>query len=134
MSKLNWCMRACALFVLWATTTVALPAQTFKTLHSFDNTDAAFPWATLVQGSDGNFYGTTQNGGNNACSSGCGTVFKITPHGKLIMFSFDGTNGSGPLAGLVHATDANFYGVTASGGTDNLGTVFKVTPGGKLTT
>ena len=41
MSKLNFCMRACALFVLWATTTLTLPAQTFKTLHNFDNTDAA---------------------------------------------------------------------------------------------
>ena len=65
MSKLN-CMRASALFVLWATTTLTLPAQTFKPLHSFDNTDAALPWATLIQASDGNFYGTTQNGGNMA--------------------------------------------------------------------
>jgi uncharacterized repeat protein (TIGR03803 family) len=99
VSKLNFCMRACALFVLWATTAVTLPAQTLKTLHSFDNTDGAFPWATLVQGNDGNFYGTTQNGGNTACTSGCGTVFRITPNGRLTMFSFDGTNGSQPARG-----------------------------------
>jgi len=134
MSKLNFCMRACALFVLWATTTVTLPAQTFKSLDSFDNTDAAFPWATLIQASDGNFYGTTQNGGNTACDSGCGTIFKITPNGKLTTFKFNGTNGSQPYAGLVQAANGDFYGVTTTGGTDNLGTVFKFTPKGGLTT
>jgi uncharacterized repeat protein (TIGR03803 family) len=134
MSKLNFCMRACALFVLWATTTVTLPAQTFKSLKSFDNTDAAFPWATLVQARDGNFYGTTQNGGNTACTSGCGTIFKITPDGKLTTFSFDGTNGSNPFAGLVQAANGDFYGVTANGGANNAGTVFKFTPNGGLIT
>jgi uncharacterized repeat protein (TIGR03803 family) len=134
MSKLNFCMRACALFVLWATTTVTLPAQTFKSLDSFDNTDAAFPWATLLQASDGNFYGTTQNGGNTACNLGCGTIFKITPDGKLTTFKFDGTNGSQPYAALVQAANGDFYGVTSTGGADNLGTVFKFTPNGGLTT
>ena len=134
MGKLNFCMRACALFVLWATTTVPLPAQTFKSLKSFDNTDAAFPWATLIQGNDGNFYGTTQNGGNTACTLGCGTIFRITPNGKLTTFSFDGTNGSQPYAGLVQDPNGAFYGVTTSGGTYDLGTVFKFTPNGGLST
>src|ERR1022692_1754928 len=116
MSKLNFCMRACAVFVLWAATTMTLPAQTFKTLHNFDNTDAALPWATLVQANDGNFYGTTQNGGNPACDLGCGTIFKITPNGKLTTFRFDGTNGSQPIAGLVQSANGDFYGVTTSGG------------------
>jgi uncharacterized repeat protein (TIGR03803 family) len=134
MSKLNFCMRACALFVLLATTAVTLPAQTFKSLDSFDNTDAAFPWATLVQGNDGNLYGTTQNGGNTACTLGCGTIFKITPNGKLTTFSFDGTNGSQPYAGLVQVANGDFYGVTTTGGAYDLGTVFKFTPNGGLTT
>lgn len=134
MSKLNFCMRACVLFVLWATTTMTLPAQTFKSLDSFDNTDAAFPWATLLQASDGNFYGTTQNGGNTACNLGCGTIFRITPNGKLTTFSFDGTNGSQPYAGLAQDPNGDFYGVTLTGGTDNVGTVFKFTPKGGLTT
>jgi len=134
MTKLNFCMRACALFALWAATTVTLPAQTFKTLHNFDNTHGAFPWATLVQGNDGNFYGTTQNGGNTACDLGCGTIFKITPNGKLTTFKFNGTNGSQPYAGLVQTANGDFYGVTTSGGADNLGTVFKFTPNGGLTT
>jgi uncharacterized repeat protein (TIGR03803 family) len=134
VSKLNWYTRACALFVVLATMVVTLPAQTFKTLDSFDNTDGEYPWATLVQGRDGNFYGTTQNGGNTACSSGCGTLFKITPNGKLTTFSFDGANGSQPFAGLVQAANGDFYGVTLTGGTDNAGTVFKITLSGKLTT
>jgi uncharacterized repeat protein (TIGR03803 family) len=134
MSKLNFCMKACALFVLWATTTVALPAQTFKSQKSFDNTGGALPWATLVQGNDGNFYGTTQNGGNTACALGCGTIFKITPTGKLTTFSFNGTNGSQPFAGLVQAANGDFYGVTTSGGAYNAGTVFKFTPNGGLIT
>jgi uncharacterized repeat protein (TIGR03803 family) len=134
MSKLNWCTGACALFVVLVTAAVTLPAQTFKTLDSFDNTDGEYPWATLLQASDGNFYGTTQNGGNTACSSGCGTIFKITPNGKLTMFSFDGTNGAEPFAGLVQAANGDFYGVTLTGGTGNVGTVFKITMSGKLTT
>jgi uncharacterized repeat protein (TIGR03803 family) len=134
VSKLNWYARACALFVVLVTTVVSVPAQTFKTVHSFDNTDGEYPWATLVQGRDGNFYGTTQNGGNTACSSGCGTIFRITPDGKLTMFSFDGTNGSQPFAGLVQDANGDFYGVTLTGGTANEGTVFKITSSGKQTT
>jgi uncharacterized repeat protein (TIGR03803 family) len=142
MSKLRWVTKACAVFVALATAAVALPAQTFKTLDSFDNADGAAPWATLVQGSDGSFFGTTQNGGNPACAHGCGTIFQITSNGKLTMFSFDGTNGSDPFAGLVQAANGDFYGVTSTGGTSNggglcgtnCGTVFKITPAGKLTT
>ena len=134
MSKLNFCMRACALFVLWATTAVTLPAQTFESLKSFDNTHGALPWATLVQGDDGNFYGTTQNGGNTACDLGCGTIFEITSIGKVTTFNFDGTNGSQPFAGLVQAANGDFYGVTTTGGAYDLGTVFKFTPKGGLTT
>jgi uncharacterized repeat protein (TIGR03803 family) len=113
---------------------VTLPAQTFKTLHSFNNTDGALPWATLMQANGGNFYGTTQNGGNTACTLGCGTIFKITPNGKLTTFRFDGTNGSQPIAGLVQAANGDFYGVTTTGGVNDLGTVFKFTPHGGLTT
>jgi len=127
-------MRTCALFVLWATTAVTLPAQTFKTLHNFNNTDAALPWATLLQANDGNFYGTTYSGGNPNCPLGCGTIFKITPQGKLTAFDFDGTNGSDPIAGLVQAPNGDIYGVTTGGGANDAGTVFKFTPNGAVTT
>lgn len=61
-------------------------------------------------------------------------MFKITPSGTLTtLYSFDDTDGAGPSAALIQATDANYYGTT-SGGNDGLGTVFKITPGGILTT
>ena len=70
------------------------------------------PYAGLVQGTDGNFYGTTSEGGAN----GYGTVFKITPSGTLTtLHSFDVTDGAYPYAGLVQATDGNFYGTTSRG-------------------
>jgi uncharacterized repeat protein (TIGR03803 family) len=60
------------------------PSGTLTTLHSFDGTDGLSPEAALVQGTDGNFYGTTYWGGaDQACNLGCGTVFKITPGGTF---------------------------------------------------
>jgi uncharacterized repeat protein (TIGR03803 family) len=141
MIKFNWAMRVCGIFLLWATTAVALPAQTttvaphapsFTTLHRFDNTDGYYPTAALVQANDGDFYGTTLQGGG-----GSGTVFKITPSGRLTtLHSFDRTDGDYPLAVLVQATDGNFYGTTGSGGCSLCfdGSIFEITPSGTLTT
>ena len=98
-------------------------------------TDGSQPYAGLVQAIHGNFYGTTQQGGNNACSGGCGTVFRVTRWGKLTtLHSFDGTDGYSPNAGLLQATDGSFYGTTTQRGATTSGTVFKITPSGKLTT
>src|ERR1700691_4492457 len=126
MSKLRSRTKACIFLVLLAATAVALPAQIFQSLRSFDSRNGAFPWDALIQASDGNFYGTTQNGGNPVCVfsfgyyTGCGTVFQITPSGRpTTIFLFDGTNGSQPFAGLVQAANGDFYGVTISGGTGN---------------
>ncbi len=89
------------------------------------------PSATLVAGSDGNYYGTTYSGG----ASRHGTVFKVTPEGVLTtLVTFRGTNGSLPSAPLLLARDGNFYGTTREGGRYNYGTVFKMTPAGTLTT
>jgi uncharacterized repeat protein (TIGR03803 family) len=102
------------------------------TLHRFDNTDGANPYAGLIQATDGDFYGTTAGGGTNG---GYGTVFKITRGGTLTtLHSFDGADGSFPQAPLIQATDGDFYGTTAEGGLGIYGTVFKITPSGKLTT
>jgi uncharacterized repeat protein (TIGR03803 family) len=61
------------------TPAITLPATTFTSLFSFDGADGEFPLAALVQGTDGNFYGTTIEGG----AVGDGTVFKITASGTL---------------------------------------------------
>ncbi len=93
--------------------------------------DGKNPLATLVQAQNGDFYGTTEVGGAN----NDGTVFKITPSGKLTtLYSFSGADGANPYSGLIQATDGNFYGTTVSGGANNDGAVFKLTPAGKLTT
>ena len=89
------------------------------------------PYAGLVQGSDGSFYGTTSSGGAN----GLGTVFKMTPGGVLTtLVEFSGGNGRNPAAVLVQGINGNFYGTTRGGGANDLGTVFKMTPFGALTT
>jgi uncharacterized repeat protein (TIGR03803 family) len=132
------------------------PSGTLTTLYAFCNQtgtdsfgatsclDGATPEAGLIQGEDGNFYGTTTSGGAN----GAGTVFKITPSAALTtLYSFcnqEGTNsffgglvcldGGKPLAALIQGSDGNLYGTTAGGGTNDEGTVFKITPSGTLTT
>ncbi len=111
------------------------PNGTLTVLHNFAGGDGASPYSGLVQASDGNFYGTTQNGGLNDCIYGCGIVFKITPDGTLtVLHSFERSDGGGPSAGLVQGSDGNLYGATFYGGADNDGTVFKITPDGTLTT
>jgi len=117
--------------VFSAMTVVGAPAQTFQA-RSFDGADGSYSWAQLIQTSNGNFYGTTQNGGSGTCPAGCGTIFEVTPTGKETVFSFDGTNGSGPFGGLIQGSDGNFYGQTSHGGNatclNGCGTVFQLTP------
>ncbi len=115
------------------------PSGSLTTLYSFCSqancTDGANPYAGLVQGSDGNFYGTTQKGGYYCSPEGCGTVFRITTSGALTtLHSFNYTDGVYPYVGLVQARDGNFYGTTAGGGAFQEGTVFQITPTGTLTT
>jgi uncharacterized repeat protein (TIGR03803 family) len=87
----------------------------------------------LLQGPDGNFYGTTRVGGANDL----GTVFRITAGGALtILHSFTGPEGFDPLGELVLGTDGNFYGTTALGGNgifNGNGVVFRMTPAGVTT-
>jgi uncharacterized repeat protein (TIGR03803 family) len=107
------------------------PGGTLTTLVSFGLTNGYNPTAGLVQGSDGNFYGTTDGGG----AGGCGTVFQMTPAGvSTTLVSFKGANGNRPQAALVQGSDGNLYGTTEYGGANGLGTVFQVTPAGMLMT
>jgi uncharacterized repeat protein (TIGR03803 family) len=97
--------------------------------------DGLAPTSCLVEGVDGNFYGTTPAGGKNQR----GTVYMVTPGGtETILHSFSGdlvdsVDGDNPVAGLVLGKDGNFYGTTFSGGQHNVGTLFKMTPAGVLT-
>jgi uncharacterized repeat protein (TIGR03803 family) len=118
-------------------------AGALTTLHSFDYYDGFNPQAALIQGTDGNLYGTTAEGGTgSACTltgAGCGTIFRITPTGTLTsLYSFcneaNCADGRWPYAGLLQATDGNFYGTTYLGGANDAGTVFQITPAGTLTT
>jgi uncharacterized protein (TIGR03437 family) len=133
------------------------PPHTVTSLYNFcvghgsGCTDGAGPLAPVIQGSDGNFYGTTSSGGvlNTAvCTEynayGCGTVFKLTPSGTLTtLHSFcvkGGTcsDGYNPGYSLVEGLDGNFYGTTPSGGcagnVETCGTFFRVAPSGTFTT
>lgn len=110
------------------------PTGTETVLYSFagGTTDGSTPQGSLIQASDGNFYGTTVSGGAN----NVGTVFKITPDGtETVLYSFAGgiTDGANPESNLVQASDGNFYGTTYLGGASNMGTVFKITPDGTET-
>jgi len=101
------------------------------TLHDFNPMgDGQSPMGSLVQGTDGDFYGVTSGGG----TGGCGTIFKITSAGTItLLHSFVGPDGSGPFQSLVQGVDGNFYGITEFGGAFNWGTVFKITPNGVFT-
>jgi uncharacterized repeat protein (TIGR03803 family) len=138
MGKLELLRMICVVLIFCIAGAIASPAQIFSILGNFDFPNGSGPNVELIQGTDGNFYGTTGQGGtNNNCTDGCGTVFKITAKGALTsLHSFNGTDGSF-ATGLVQGTNGNFYGTTANGGnnncTDGCGTVFKITAKGVLT-
>jgi len=130
-------------------------AGNLTTMHEFSGgLDGGVPFSSLIQASDGDFYGTTVAGGDPSCSVyasgedyttyiGCGTVFKMDSAGNVnALYSFTGSpsDGSNPLSTLLQGSDGFFYGTTRWGGTDSscpytnsggCGTVFKVAgPGG----
>lgn len=122
------------------------PGGKLTTLHSFCSahtqnnycTDGAPPYSALIQGNDGNLYGTTTFGGEN----NEGTIYSLSPTGKFTTLHNSGDSGdlgSEPRSALVLGPDGNFYGVTSLGGVStfcvgNCGTFFMMTPSGTLTT
>ena len=110
-------------------------------LHEFgvEDGDGSHPVGALIQAADGNFYGTTRDGGafgppGNRLSFGLGTVFRMDAGGTFTtLHSFDGSDGSHPIAGLIQASDGSLYGTTNIGGA-GFGTVFKLDANGTFTT
>jgi uncharacterized repeat protein (TIGR03803 family) len=108
-------------------------AQTvqFTTLAFFDKTNGSLPKAELTLGNDGCFYGTTIQVSESPTNYG--TIFKVATNGQLTsLYYFDNTNGSVPTSKLILSKDGNFYGTTASGGTNGYGTIFKFSTNGTL--
>ncbi len=110
---------------------------TFTTLHTFNAAEGDGPGAALIQTANGDFYGTTSQGGTGTFSSG--SVFRMTPGGEVTpLYTFCHQNncadGQSPYGSLVQAADGNFYGTTGYGGAYGVGTVFRITPSGSLTT
>ena len=114
----------------------------FTTVYSFTipgnidsfgtNVDGETPVASLIQGTDGAFYGTAELGGN-----AFGTVYKLNGDGSgftaLHAFSDTGGDGVTPMSALVQGSDGTLYGSTTEGGsagTTGAGTVFKLKPDG----
>jgi uncharacterized repeat protein (TIGR03803 family) len=116
----------------------AVHAQTYSVLHTFTNApDGSSPFAGLTMDSAGNLYGTTALGGfagTALCSSGCGTVFKLTRSDSgwttTVLYAFKPEPGDGVVPGsrVIFGPDGALYGTTYEGGTYFSGTVFRVAP------
>lgn len=137
--------QVCAVLLFCLTMTVGVTAQTFTTLLDFDGTNGRMPYlSSLIQGTDGNLYGVTFQGGvSSNCQAlgvvdGCGTFFKMTPNGTLTtLYNFcqQSTCLDGYLPmGITLSSNGNFYGTTHGGGANAEGTVFRITSSGVLTT
>jgi uncharacterized repeat protein (TIGR03803 family) len=108
---------------------------TRTTLHVFRGPDGSRPLDSLIQAPDGNFYGTTANGGANDPNASAtttddigGTLFRLTPAGVVTtLVSFDPVTGTAPRASLVQGNDGCLYGTTSAKGPNGTGTIFRVT-------
>jgi uncharacterized repeat protein (TIGR03803 family) len=129
-------------FLLLATLLIPTAARAqlpLEVVHTFTgNQDPSRPRGALIQAADGDFYGTTESGG----AFYGGTIFRMTSAGRItLLHSFEAQgDGADPLSGVIQATDGNFYGTTAYGGSTTCpfrslgcGTVFRMTPGGIVT-
>jgi uncharacterized repeat protein (TIGR03803 family) len=135
MSIAHACAVALALTCL-ARPASAAPADlpgpvSLTVLHSFVFTDGYAPFAALLQADDGNFYGTTLEGGTPGGSRG--TVFRITPAGEFTsLHSFATEEGINPRGRLAQGAGGWLYGTTVSGGSFGKGTIFRISQKGRF--
>jgi uncharacterized repeat protein (TIGR03803 family) len=111
LSNLNWPTKACGIILLWTATAIALPAQTFTTIHVFEGMDGDQPESRLAQGTDGNLYGTTISGGTKGIYQfgGYGVVFALSTSGSFTtVHDFDGADGYYSLGALFQASNGDF--------------------------
>lgn len=107
-------------------------------IHRFTSTsDGANPQAGVIIDRAGNLYGTTTSGGNPACTTGCGTVFELspTPRGpwkEKLLHLFTGQDGAAPVAGLLADGAGNLFGTAGQGAGvgcfGGCGSVFELSP------
>jgi uncharacterized repeat protein (TIGR03803 family) len=125
MAKLQGWRIGFVVFMLFAATAIAAPAQTFTTLYTFQGgLDGSGPFGplTLYQG---NLYGATCNGGRKSA----GTIWKLSNGVKSIIYNFKGVkDGFCPNGSLLLDAAGNLYGTTQVGGEGGYGTVFKLSP------
>jgi uncharacterized repeat protein (TIGR03803 family) len=105
-------------------------AGVYKNLHTFSGSDCG-PASSLIQGSDGNLYGTLYD-----CSLGgtLGCVYKISTAGVLKeIYGFTSASGYNPCTGVIQGKDGNLYGATNTGAANNFGSIYKLTTAGVFT-
>jgi uncharacterized repeat protein (TIGR03803 family) len=129
MGKLCLAKTVCFVATFCIIGTIAAQSQQFQTFPAAGEGPNG-----LVQGTDGNFYGTSAD-----TNLGNGTVFKMASTGTVTtLYTFCTTSGCPdgkiPQGALVEGPDGNFYGVTQQGGAKSQGVVFRITPSGGLTT
>ena len=115
----------------------------FRTIYTFRGSpnDGQGPYGRVAIGADGNLYGTTIDGGNENCLSGCGLVFALKPitacttaacpWAEKVLYEFQGGNTDGfyPTGDLAFDSSGNIYGTTTQGGADNgPGMVYELKP------
>ena len=105
----------------------------YSVLYYFGGgTNGGEPWAGLVQGAQGDLYGTTRFGG----AADLGTAFRLKTDGSgyTVLHSFTGVeeDGAEPAAALLVASNGALYGSTLAGGSDDDGIVFKLSLVGRF--
>jgi len=127
--KISWLL---SLIVMCCALAPQLSAQTFKTLHSFNASDGANPFAGLIL-SGNTLYGTTVSGGGSG--SDLGTVFALNSDGTgfrtLHRFTdwqwpiYTNPDGAHPTGGVILSGNT-LYGTAQNGGSSANGTIFSV--------
>jgi uncharacterized repeat protein (TIGR03803 family) len=101
-------------------------SRSYTKLLDFDGSNGSNPYGSLIQARDDKLYGMTWGGGNN----GAGVIFSYDPLSSTYskLYDFDFANGSHPYGDLMQASDGKLYGMTNSGGSNDLGVIFSFDP------